>query len=73
MKIYIGVSTIDRILVLNNPVRWDGEYIEWVHVNPKIKNSCFDIRLLPKDLKEYLLTRSGINPNVVGSIGELEI
>lgn len=73
MKIYIGVSTSDVILVLNNPVRWDGEYIEWVHVNSKIKNVCEDINRFPSDVKEYLLTRSGVNPIVVGSIGELEI
>lgn len=73
MKIYIGVSKEDFILVLNNPVRWDGEWIEWIHVNPKIKNVCADINLFPSDIKEYILTRSGINPSVPGSIGELEI
>ena len=73
MKIYIGVSKSYVILVLNNPVRWDGEYIEWVDINPEIKNICENINRFPSDVKEYLLTRSGINPNVVGSIGELEI
>ncbi len=71
MKIYIGVTSSSHTIITNRPIRFDGEYVEWVEA--KLGNISRPFDVLPEDIQSYIVEKMKLDLSKVGSIGELEI
>ena len=72
MKIYLGVNSLDKIIVGSKEFDYDGNDLVWKDPSTQGK-ACQYIMDFPFDVREYILAEANSHNAKKGMLAEIEI